>query len=716
VTAVEPVKAPQAFGDRLLALWPLLFSFLVIASFYVWQASKHPTPWLFSDEIEYAQISRAIAETGTPARRGVEYWGAGLFPWLIAPFWWFDSLQTAYGAVKTFNSLVMTAAMFPTYALARTLMSRPYALLAAIGSVVAPFFIYSAMVMQEPVAYFMVALSFYVAARVLAVPTRWNVLAALALSLVAPFVRDELIVVPAIMVAALGLQYACFGGGRTYLAEASTGRRVALAAGAVGAGILCLVIARAGATQVEIALHSPGTMLRQAKWAWGATIIGLGVLPVVIGVAMVVPAAGIRRTRALAAFTSVFGASLAILTVYVAVKGTYQAATFEERVEERNLLYIAPLLTIALAHFAATRQVRVWTLALAAGLTAWSIDALPLNLAGLEGDAPGLALLSRWHDDYELGRDGAHQILFGLIALSVLVGLAPLLLRGRRVAAWIVVGAVVASIGWSTWAETAASTYSNNFSDLFYNGLPKPLGWVDEATGGKPAVYIGQKIADPNGVWSMEFWNRSVRKVWSLDGTAPGPGPVLTPNLVATDGRLVGDPGYEYAVIDTGLAIAGTPVATQGVTNVVRIARPLRLQNSLSGVFSDGWIGSKIPADRVIADYNQFDAPKKPGVVYVTLSRKGFCGPHAPGHAVIQVGTVALGQQKNGVLDRVTQERGWVIDSCAERTFPIATAGGPFHVKVTIKPPFQPSVLDPKNFEQRYFGAQLGIAFEPPVG
>ena len=50
----------------------------------------------------------------------------------------------------------------------------------------------------------------------------------------------------------------------------------------------------------------------------------------------------------------------------------------------------------------------------------------------------------------------------------------------------------------------------------------------------------------------MEFWNRNVRKVWSLDGTAPGPGPVLTPDLIATDGRLAGDPGYEYAVIDNG--------------------------------------------------------------------------------------------------------------------------------------------------------------------
>ena len=93
----------------------------------------------------------------------------------------------------------------------------------------------------------------------------------------------------------------------------------------------------------------------------------------------------------------------------------------------------------------------------------------------------------------------------------------------------------------------------------------------------------------------------------------------------------------------------------------------------------------------VAADYNRFDAPKKPGTVFVTLSRKGFCGPKAPGQVLIEVGTIALGQQRNGVLGRVTQRRGWVVDSCAERTFPIATPGGPFHVKVSVTPPFQPA-------------------------
>ena len=718
MTAGTPKPRPAAkLGDRLFALWPLLVAFLGMASLYVWQASKHPTPWLFSDEIEYAQISRAISETGKPARRGVEYWGTGLFPWLIAPFWWIDNLETAYSGVKNFNALVMTAAMFPTYALARMLVARPYALLAAVGSAVTPSFIYSAMVMQEPVAYFTAALAFYVAARALVTPTRWIIGAAVAVGIVSPLVRDELIVVPALMIGALGIRSACFGRGRAALARASTGRRVAIALAAVIAFALALAAARVGSGQVEIAFESPNTMLDQTLWAWGALIVGVGVLPVVIGLAMLVPARPITPTRALAAFVSVFGAALALFTTYVAVKGAYQAATFEPRVSERNLAYLTPLLFIALALFAATRAIRAWTLAVAAALTAWAIDAIPLDVGkGLAGDAPGLSILSRFYSDYGLGLDGAYQLLYGLLALSVFVGLAPALLRRRRLAAWIVVGAALLSVGWSARAEIVASDYSNEFSQLFFRSLPQPLGWVDDATGGKPAVYIGQKIADPNGIWSMEFWNRDVRRVWSMDGTAPGPGPTLTPNIETTDGRLAGDPGYEYAVADNSISIAGTTVAERGPLRLIQIAQPLRLTESIAGVFSDGWIGSTKPADSVSADYNRFDAPEKPGTVFVTLSRKGFCGPPAPGRVVIEVGTLALGPQRDGVLGRVTQRRGWVVDSCAQRTFPIETPGGPFHVKATVTPPFQPSALDPGNFERRYFGAQFGITFEPPPG
>ena len=49
-------------------------------------------------------------------------------------------------------------------------------------------------------------------------------------------------------------------------------------------------------------------------------------------------------------------------------------------------------------------------------------------------------------------------------------------------------------------------------------------------------VVIGQQISDPTNVRVTEFFNRSVKKMWSLDGTAPTPGPILTPDLEAEDG------------------------------------------------------------------------------------------------------------------------------------------------------------------------------------
>ena len=48
-------------------------------------------------------------------------------------------------------------------------------------------------------------------------------------------------------------------------------------------------------------------------------------------------------------------------------------------------------------------------------------------------------------------------------------------------------------------------------------------------TGRRIDVYLGQQMSDQNGEWLLEFWNRSLKAVWSLDGTAQGPGPFLTP-------------------------------------------------------------------------------------------------------------------------------------------------------------------------------------------
>jgi hypothetical protein len=698
-----------------LAALPVLVVYALVASVAVVQGSQHPTPWLFSDEIEYAQIARAIAETGEPARRGVEYWGAGLFPWLIAPFWWIDDLGSAYEWVKAYNALVMAAAVFPAYGIARMVAARRYAIIAAVGTGVIPAYFYSAMVMQEPIAYFAATLALYLVMRAVAAPARGRVAAAVAAVLVTPFLRDQLVLMPLVLASGAVVRWLCFGRGRRLIASSSRHRRAVYAGIALALCLVALVALRRGSGQWATALESPGTMLDQALWAWAALAIGVGILPVVIGLAMIVPDRCIGRTPELEAFASVAAVAVAGFTVYVAVKGAYQAATFEPRISERNLVYLSPLLFAGLALFAARLAIRLWALALSAVFVGWTLAAIPLDIEhGLSADAPGLSLIARLHSDYDLSRAGAERLLYGLLAASVLVGLAPRLLPHRRRAALgVVLAATVLTLGWTGRGELVASAYSNDFSRLFVAGLPHPLSWVDQATGGQPALYLGQKIADPNGVWSMEFWNRSVRQIWSLDGSAPGPGPVFTPNLAAADGRLTSDPHYRFAVADNGVTLAGATVAQKGLLRLVRVDGPLRLKESLRGVFSDGWIGSTQPQETVFGDYSLFSAPAKPGIAYVTLSRMAFCGPKAPGRVRIDLGPLGLGPEKNGVISRITQSRGWIVDSCTERTFPIVTPGGPFHLTVSITPPFQPNALDPGLSERRYLGAQFGVRFVP---
>ena len=707
----------RSFFDRALDAVPIVGIWLALSMLYVWQASRHGTPWLFSDEIEYTEIARAIAETGTPARRGVEYWGAGLYPWLTAPFWWIDSVSAAYAAIKDAQSIVMAAVVFPTYALARTMLDRPWSLLAACGAGVTPGFVFAPMLIQEPVAYPYSALALLAIARALATRSRGWIVAAIALSVCGPLVRDQLIVLPLVAVSASAVVALRSAPARALRTRLGTGRLIGL-----GILVVLLVVAiselyASRSTEWRVARADPLGILDQAADAGAALAVGLAVLPLLAGLALAVDPRGFPRTRAATSFHAVLLTSLGVFFLYAGAKGVYGAKVFEPRIVERNLIYLAPLLFVAAAVAIALRAVRWVGLAVATALTAAIVlgTRFPFTTP-IYADAPSLSGLFRLHSDYGWGQEGLQKFLLALLVVSVIALLAPRI--GTR--AGIVVGAMalVLCVGWSLRTETVASKASNDVSATFLGGLPKPLDWVDQKTGGAPAVYIGQKIADPNSIWSLEFWNRSVRRIWSTDGTAPGPGPTLTPDLTAPDGTLADDSGYRWAVSDFGVDLVGAKRQSMGQLTLVEHDGPLRLEQSLRGVFNDGWVGSSGPADSVSADYSRFSTPgERAGTVDVRVARTGWCpsDPKAnvPGRVEIDVGTLALGEQKNGVIDRVTERRGWIVSGCADRTFTIPTPRPPFHVRVTITPPFQPNALDASNPERRYFGAQVGFGFRP---
>ena len=67
--------------DRLLGAFPLIAVGLAVLVFYAVEAYSRKTPWVFSDELEWTQLSRSIAETGkAPSRRSTSVRRCGFAP------------------------------------------------------------------------------------------------------------------------------------------------------------------------------------------------------------------------------------------------------------------------------------------------------------------------------------------------------------------------------------------------------------------------------------------------------------------------------------------------------------------------------------------------------------------------------------------------------------------------------------------------------------
>ncbi|HKB93971.1 MAG TPA: glycosyltransferase family 39 protein, partial [Gaiellaceae bacterium] len=193
---------PGSLTDRVLAAFPLASVYIWLSGLYVFEAWRRVTPWLFTDELQFTQLARSIAATGHPARRGESYTAGSIYSYVTAPFWLINDVAKAYAAVKYLDVFVMASVVFPTYFLARMLVGRRAALLAAAGAGVIPSLAYSSYLVDETFAYPWAALCFFLIAKALATRERWWWVAAVVASAVAPAVRGELSVIPAALVLA----------------------------------------------------------------------------------------------------------------------------------------------------------------------------------------------------------------------------------------------------------------------------------------------------------------------------------------------------------------------------------------------------------------------------------------------------------------------------------------------------------------------------------
>ncbi len=281
-------------------------------------------------------------------------------------------------------------------------------------------------------------------------------------------------------------------------------------------------------------------------------------------------------------------------------------------------------------------------------------------------------------------------------------------LRGRRAGLAVLATLAAVTLAWTTTTEVYAAHGESLFAQRLYDTLPKPANWLDQATDTRPVVFLGLAVADPNPIHLLEFWNRSVKGVWSLDGSAPGPGATVTPDLQSPDGTLT-PPNTDFVLTIPGVDVIGTPQGEPvGGYRLLRLPeQQLRLRSAKTGIFPDGWMGAS-------ASYAFYDVPPgSRGNAHVVLSRRAWCGKDKRGNVRVRLGTLAVGETGQPEIGKVLQDQSWVIHSCLEKEFVLPTPSSPWLVEVTIDPTFSPAELDPSLSDPRQLGAVVGFGYEP---
>jgi hypothetical protein len=728
--------APQTGGQqprpdflaRFLSVVPLLALYFGLAALYAWQASQRPVPTIFTDELELTQLARAIADTGEPARRGVPYDSlASLVAYVLAPVWWLGSASESFATAKQILVLAMTATIFPAYGLARMIVPKWYALGAAGAAVAVPALAYSPILVEEPLAYPIATVALWLIARSLERPTRGRLAAAFALCVIAALTRTQLAIL--VMVLGLGLLWLTWesDAGKRWRSQWSRWDWVGAVTIAIGiAFAFAALMGHLSAAWRETMLAWKGRIVDHATWAIGALAIGIGVLPVIAGVAALARPKGEERDDATRAFVVTSVAALAVFVLYAGVKGAYISTVFGTFVVERNLIYLCPILFAATALAFARGIGRTWAIAGAAIFTIYVVAATPLHLNTYPYyEAHGLSIAAFANRKLGWSEGTIEGVLIAVCVVALVVVVALKLLRPHSVGfTAVAASAAVLVVAWGLTGQVYAAAGERHFSQFLDSGLPKPYDWVQRATNGGSVVVIGQQITDATNIWLTEFFNPSVRKMWSLDGTAQEVGgPILTPDLEEVDGTLTPSPETDYALSVNDVKLQAPIVAHRKDGVLYRIdGKPLQLQEALVGRQTDGWMaGTSDDPDVARASYTRYDVSKdEPGFAAVRLTRIGWCpklGLRQTGHVTVRIGPVGIGPDKQPRIDHVTETRHFNVPDCRANGITLTPPDVPWRMEIEVSPTFVPKDVDPTSSESRHLGAVIQQAgFQPLFG
>ena len=567
----------------------------------LWLVHEMPGPYIFVDELIYSELAKSLVETGSFAIRGVPVHGYSiLYPALIAPaYWLFDALPNAYAAAKATNAVAMSLAAVPAWLLARRVAGRLLALLAAVIAVAVPSMAYTATIVTENLFY-PVALLF-----------AW----ALVLVLERPSLRRTILLV-VVLVAAVATRSQSLG----FVAAAvlapfllallrwdlrALRPFLPLVGGAVALVVVVLLgqLLRGGSISDLLGAYSVvgeggydvGQVLR--FWLWHVEVMTLYVCVIPV-VALVVLLFQARRLPP--ALQAHLAATLALVATSTLVVAAFASRFASDRVQDRYLFFLAPLLVIVLLAWVELGAPRpVLALGLGAVLAIGLVTAFPYHrFVGEPAKSDTFSLIPLWTvNQYLVGDSYRLTVLVCALAFLVLLVLVP---ARRAIAVPLVVLALFVVFSQPVWAGPHGVLVAGRGA-LFTGIRGVDRDWIDQQVHGEGSVAVlWTGRADRFTVNQNEFFNRAVGNVYYTVAPTPGgigetqvtPGPDGT--LRTATGATI-DAGY--ALLDGSISPEGDIVARDlplGI-NLWRLMGPLSSTTTLTGVYpNDTWSGPDV--------------------------------------------------------------------------------------------------------------------------
>lgn len=547
------------------------------------------TPTFFPDEYIYAELGRSIAETGEPLiRGGAAHFPALLQPVLTAPAWLLDDASAAFHLVQGVGALAMSLAAVPVFVLARMLGLRaPISLGIAALALALPQLLFASFLLAEPFAYPLVLAAIAAGVAALDRPSARAQLVFLGLAGLAAFARAQFVILPVCFILAAGI---C-GLSRRQLWEALREQRLVLATVAVPLVAVAVTGPARALGYYEGVLGLDVDAAAIASWAG----INLVVLLYASGW-ILVPGALLGLILALARPRSRVELAFAALVVPTSAALLLQAGLYaangSERVQERYVFYLIPLLALCFGVYVNRSCPWRRAHALSAAALLALAPAVPLSaFTAALGRTDSPFLRAAWELERALGSPAA-----GSLAVATLAGLlaAAALLAGLRPRQGAP-AALVLAIAACSASSVGAVINARRDADAVRAMLPANPAWVDRAVAGKTTLLAGAGNVRGRDLEHL-FWNRSLRRVVRLPGADPVDGfaaPALAISAagsLSVQGQRVGG---ALVVDGSGSTVRfrrGRVLAEHGSFTLFQPSGPAQLALYASGRGSDGWL------------------------------------------------------------------------------------------------------------------------------